>query len=370
MNYRYPLLNLVTRGHLVVKNRIGTQKFIENLDNESCKTILESLLFVQNTNECSRILQDIQESYELQNNIRTRISDRVLNNERDKVLLREAIDLDQAQQDTKDNIDTIIKYFKIGIPSMAAVYLLRIPTEERLKIFNELKLRHNDLYNVLKTQPELKKILPDESGFFNRMAKTAWTRDSKYLTTGDKNYLSKIGKFTKNSALIAAGITTAIIGIGIAYKQLFSHEARKCNGLFGKKRSICMCNAIISASEVALKKSEDSLLKCDAAKDPQECRYKMKCEIRSWTNKIEEQKRKLARLEYVNSHPYPQRDSSTKTKPILVSPTSDPFGEKQRTSKPEPVIVPEEDPVKNDLDPFANTSNETDDFKQTSNPFG
>lgn len=363
MNYKYPLLNLVTRGHLNVKNRIGTQKFIENLDNESCKTILENLLFIESPSECSRILQDIQESYELQNNIKLNVSSRVLNNERDNIILREnSGEFKQLKEDTKENIDTIIKYFKWGLPTMAGLYILRIPSAEREKVFKELKIKHNKIYEVLRQQPELRKILPEESGFFNRAAKSAWTRDSKFLNQSDKNYLSKIGKFAKNAALIAAGVTTAIIGIGIAYKQFFSQEARKCNGLFGKKRSICMCNAIISASEIALKKAENSLLQCDSAKDPQDCRYKMKCEIRSWSNKIQEQKRKLARLQAVNTQPYPQRDSNTKTGSVFVAPPSDPFAvPTQRKKKKE---------TKTNNDPFGDTLTTADDFKQTSeDPF-
>jgi hypothetical protein len=357
-------MNLVTRGHLSVKNKIGTQKFIENLDNDSCKTILENLLFIQNTNECSRILQDVQESYELQNNIKLSVSDRVLNTERDNILLREDTEYgEQDAVDLKQNIDAILKYLKYGIPAMAVVYLARIPDRERERIFQELKLKHSKAWELLRSQPELKKILPEDLGTFNRAAKSLWTRKN-YLNNNDKSYLSKIGRYGKNAALIAAGITTAIIGIGIAYKQLFSSEARKCNGLFGKKRSICMCNAIITASEVALKRAEDSLLKCDSAKDPQECRYKMKCEIRSWTNKILEQKRKLARLERVNKQPYPQKDPNVKTAPVFVAPPSDPFAEptKKQTAKKEP--------VKKDSDPFGNTVEDLNDFDQTtSDPF-
>ena len=45
MNYKHPLLNLITRGHLNVKNRVAMENFINGLDNDSCATILENLLF-------------------------------------------------------------------------------------------------------------------------------------------------------------------------------------------------------------------------------------------------------------------------------------------------------------------------------------
>jgi hypothetical protein len=133
-----------------------------------------------------------------------------------------------------------------------------------------------------------------------------------------------------------------------------------------------MCDAIIAASEIALKKSEESLMKCDSAKDPQDCRYKMRVEIRHWQNKIHEQKRKLARLQ-INSQPYPNTNTKSKPVAIPVAPPTDPFMEEKPKATPvkkqQPVVA--NTPNKTTSDPFGDTITDLDDFKQTtSNPFG
>jgi hypothetical protein len=150
---------------------------------------------------------------------------------------------------------------------------------------------------------------------------------SNTLNPADRAYLrNKLAALGKVS-LVAGGIITGIIAINVAYKQFFTAEARKCKGLFGKKRTICMCNAIIAAAEEAQKKAEQALLQCDQSNDPKECRYKMKVEIRSWMKKIEEQKRKLARLQ-VNKQAYPNgRPDKSKTSEVPVGTASDPFGD-------------------------------------------
>jgi len=379
MNYQFPLMNLVTRGHLKVRNPIGTQKFIEQLDNDSCKTILENLLFVNDSRVCTRMLEDIQESYELKNDTRHFVSEHTLNKERDKVLLKEdsddySVDAMSIGKDIADDVRSFLKYLKYAGIAGAAFALLRYPPEKRQELLKNLKEYHSKVYDMLIASPVFKKILPEEAGFSGRMAKTFWTLNKSHLKPSDKMYIHKVGHGIANAALIAAGITGAIIGINIAYKEFFSQEARQCKGKTGKNRTICMCNAIITAAEKAKAKSEDALLKCDAAKDPQECRYKLKCEIRSWMKKIEEQKRKLARLEMVNNNAYAKKPENTS--PINVSPAYAPFSEPEATqpkkkpaSKPTQQKPVPQDPIKAG-DPFANNMDiEETDPNQPHNPF-
>lgn len=371
-------MNLVTRGHLKVRNPIGTQKFIEQLDNDSCKTILENLLFVNDSRVCTRMLEDIQESYELKNDTRHFVSEHTLNKERDKVLLKEDDEYGGTPlsigKDISEDVRSFLKYLKYAGMTGAAFALLRYPPEKRQELLNNLREYHSKTYDMLRSSPILRKILPEEAGFGGRMAKTLWTFDKSHLRPTDKLYINKVGHGIANAALIAAGITSAIIGINIAYKEFFSQEARACKGVTGKKRTICMCNAIIAAAEKAKAKSEDALIKCDAAKDPQECRYKLKCEIRSWMKKIEEQKRKLARLEMVNNNVYAKKPENTS--PINVSPAYAPFSEPEATQpKQKPASKPTQqkpipqDPIKTG-DPFANNMDtEETDPNQPHNPF-
>ena len=374
MNYQFPLMNLVTRGHLKVKNPIGAQKFIEQLDNDSCQTILENLIFVTDPNLCTRMLEDVQESYELKHNIRHSVSDRTLGSERDKVLLKEdaedQFNFADANADIMQNVKTILKFLKIGLPTAAIFYIARIPKEQRDATFKNLEMADSKASQLLRSSPLFRKILPEEGGFFTRrLPKTLWTLDKSHLKPSDADYLRRLGRGVTNIALLGAGITAALVGISIAYKEFFSAEAKKCKGYTGKSRTICMCNAIIEAAEKAKAKSEDMLLKCDSAKDPQDCRYKLKCEIRSWMKKIEEQKRKLARIETINKTAYAKKPQNTT--PVKVSPAYDPFGD----TTPDPVKTKQPvkeipvDPIKSG-NPFENNSVELElDPKKPHNPF-
>jgi len=345
MNYQQPLLNLVTKGHLNVKNPIGMQKFIECLDNDSCQTILENLLFRKDASECARILDEAKEAFELATNTRIRVSESTLNNARDKILC-EDMDADQAIYDTKQDIHTVVKMLKFAGPAGVAMYLLKMKPPEREQIMGELKLRNQQAYDLIRSNPLMKQVMPENPGFISRAGNALWKFDYKnasnsptLLNRADKQYLSKIGHGVGNAALLAAGIVTGIVAINVLYKEVFSYEAKKCKGLAGKKRTICMSNAIIEGSERAKKKAEDMLVRCDAAKDPQDCRYKMKVEIRSWTRKIEEQQRKLVKLQSVNKSVYPpERPADVST--VAVNTASDPFGSDSEAI-PTPVTVPE-----------------------------
>ena len=334
MNYKYPLLNLVTRGHLNVKNRVAMENFINGLDNDSCATILENLLFNVDSRDCARKLDNLLESYEFKHHIRKNLSESTINNARDKILMEyDELDAVTDMRPAQDSVKEIIRLAKIGMfTAIAAKFALMDPKQKEM-ILKAINNKSTTVYNTIISNPILASVLPQDKGFAKNALQYLWTFGKQNnFSPSDREYLSKLGRFGKGVALVAAGITTSIIAVNIAYKQLFSAEAKKCKGLLGKKRTICMCNAIITAAEEAQKKAEENLLHCDESKDPQECRYKMKVEIRSWMKKIEEQKKKLARLE-INKQPYPtNRPDSSKTSPVPVGTASDPFAMNADTS--------------------------------------
>ena len=307
------------------------ENFINGLDNNSCAVILENLLFNVDSRDCARKLDNLLESYQFKHETRQLLSRSTIDNARDAILMKEGtsnVPDPTDFTDQKSAAQEIIRLIKIGGISLAIGKLTLMKPSERQQIIDAIGQQNKQLYSILISNPILARFLPNDVGFAGRVTKTAWTFGKQnVLNPADKQYLNSIGKFAKGTALVAAGIVTAIIGINLAYKHLFSAEARKCNGMTGKKRTICMCNAIITAAESAQKKAEESLLQCDQSNDPQECRYKMKVEIRSWMKKIEEQKRKLARLQ-VNKQPYPnERPDKSKTSDVPVGDTSDPFGD-------------------------------------------
>ena len=305
------------------------ENFINGLDNDSCATILENLLFNVDSRDCARKLDNLLETYQFKHNIRQHLSESTINNARDSVLLREGdMDILTDTRDTQEGIKDIIKFLKLGMfTAIAAKFSLMTPTQKKM-VLDQIRGYSTSAYAKLYSNPIVASVLPQDMNFFPRAMEHAWSfGKSNSLNAMDRAYLSKLGDFSKKTALVAGGIITGIIAINVAYKQFFTSEARKCKGLFGKKRTICMCNAIIAAAEEAQKKAEQALLQCDQSNNPKECRYKMKVEIRSWMKKIEEQKRKLARLQ-INKEAYPNgRPDKSKTSEVPVGTASDPFGD-------------------------------------------
>ena len=341
MNYQFPLLNLVTRGHIQVKNSIATKNFIEKLDNDSCQTILENLILINDSRLCARKLDEVMESYNLKTGNRLYVSESTLMKNRDQILENDSeerrLNLSEALGLATDNMDDVLdnvgllnkvaslkRLILSGGIAIAIYKLASMKPAERQTILTNLKNGSEGTYNLLRKNPLFKKALP-EYDTLGRTAKGLWQFDLKNnLTKGDKTwYLDRakgIGKGLGIAALVATSLVAAIAGISFAYKRWFSKEAKACKGMSGKKRTICMCNASIAAAEQAMKKAEKALLECDAAKDPQECRYKMKVEIHSWHKKIEEQKKKLIKLGRLTSSPY---GDSSDTSEVKV--TTNPF---------------------------------------------
>ena len=388
MNYQIPLMNLVERGHLRVKNVIATKNFINKIDNDTCGMILESLLYNVDSRDCARILDECMETYDLRTNNRLCVSESTLNQERDKILVQEGMedDVTQAVFDESKTVKDIVNMVKHGMIAYAVYAILRIPSEQRIVMMNDIKKFNRSAYNVLVSQPQLKKILPPDGSFFPNLTTALWTGDLKPandwlrdakgkikldasgnpipnhpLMPTDIEYLSKVKNFGKNVALVTLGVTSALIAISVIYRKFFSMEAKARKGVSGKQRTSCMCNAIIKAAEIAKKKSEEQLLQCDSAKDPEECRYKMKVEIRSWSRKIEEQQRKLAKLQIVNSNAYPvERPKDKDLSKVRIGNSSNPFDDSYNVGK-NVSELPKTSPV--DVQSFDNPD------KTLNNPF-
>ena len=311
------------------------ENFINGLDNDSCATILENLLFNVDSRDCARKLDNLLESYEFKHHIRKNLSESTINNARDKILMEyDELDAMTDMRPAQDSVREIIRLVKLGLFTAVAAKFALMDPKQKEAILKGINEKSTKIYEVIISNPILATVLPQNKAFAKNALEYAWTLGKKNnFTASDKAYLSKLGRIGKGVALVAAGVTSAIIAVNIAYKQIFSAEARKCNGMFGKKRTICMATAIITAAESAQKKAEENLLHCDEARDPQECRFKMKVEIRSWMKKIEEQKRKLAKLA-INKQPYPvNRPDKSKVTEIPVGTPSDPFAMNSDTSK-------------------------------------
>lgn len=333
MNYQFPLLNLITRGHLQVKNSIAAKNFVEKLDNESCQTILENLIVINDSRLCARKFDEVMEAYNLKIGNRICVSESVLANSRDAILesdseekrisLSEALGINNVDDalDTVGAIDKLayLKKLIMGGGVLLAIHkLAAMKPAERNRYISNLKSGSKGVYDILRKNPLFHKILP-ETDTAVRTGEGLWKMDLKNtLTDKDKKWygdtMKGAAKGVGIAALIAGSLVAAVASISFAYKRWFSFAAKSCKGLNGKKRTICMCNAIISSSEKAMQKAEKGLLECDSAKDPQECRYKMKVEIRSWHKKIEEQKRKLIKLGKVNDSPYGNQSDTTDVK--------------------------------------------------------
>ena len=341
MNYQFPLLNLITRGHIQVKNSISAKNFIEQLDNDSCQTILENLILINDSRLCARKFDEVMESYNLKTGNRLYVSESTLMKNRDLILENDSeerrLNLSEAMGFATGNADEVLdtvnvvnkinsikKLILSGGITIAIYKLAAMKPKERERILGNLKSGSKGLYDALRKNPLFRTVLPRHETL-SRTAKGLWQFDLKNnLNDTDKQWyklkFKSLGKGLGWAALIGTSLVAAIAGISLAYKRWFSKEAKLCKGMSGKKRTVCMCNASIAAAEKAMQKAEQGLMECDSAKDPQECRYKMKVEIHSWHKKIEEQKRKLIKLGKMKSSPY---GNETDTSEVKI--TTNPF---------------------------------------------
>ena len=296
MNYKYPLVNLITRGHIQVNNAQSCVNFINSLSDNAASVLYEQMLFIEDTKTCADFLNSVQESYELETGVISLPSNKTFMEQRDYILMKEDNDLTQQKDAINKDAHQILKWFKLGIPIITILKLIeKYDPQTRHQLIQNVGSMNKDLGEIL-NKSRVGSAIYSAGGVAKRMAATALTQHN-HMTSGDMDKLKKAGIGT----LIAAGVVTALMLISAAYKRYFSKEARQCKKYSGKQRTLCMIKARIAACKEAKKQAESALIECDKAKNPQDCRFKMRVEIRSWEKKKRNEEEKLSKLLRVNS---------------------------------------------------------------------
>lgn len=312
MNLKFPLLNLIARGHLPLANRTASLNFAKNLDEGPATKICFEMLKFENVKDSALFLEEAQREFlKLHNSVPVVIdNDAAFRHQRDAILLREDNNPRQGQEEYLPVDRAFIRIFKTTGPFAAVGYYITRPANQKAEIDRTLKKVYPSIYKQLQNNwlGRFMGLPKDKGEFFKRLANTALGKQkengSGYLTKKDVNTLHKffdpkIQKF-KRGALIATGIAAAIVGISLLYKRFFSEAAKQCKNLSGKARTVCMTKARIKACDAAIAEAEKNLIECSSAKNEEECIFKMKVEIRSWKKKKLIEEEKLRKLMNVN----------------------------------------------------------------------
>lgn len=306
MNYKFPLVNLITRGHVRVDNPTSCVNFINSLDNHTAQKLYEQLMYIENISMCGQFLNHVQENIELATGVRSCLSERSFMEQRDLVLMKESAEETITDAAATSEAKKLIKMIKVGIPIAVALKVLaKYDEESATKIKQKIKLMDSDVSNFLNkswiTRPVVK-----AKNFSIRFTKAALTGKKKHLKHKDIKFL----KGMRTAALVATGLAAALLAISYLYKKVFSAEARACKKYSGKERTVCMTRARIAACDSAIKKSEDALSKCDSSSNPEDCRFKMRVEVRTWSKKKRIEEERLAKLLRVSSSAFTEKKPS------------------------------------------------------------
>ncbi len=314
MNLRFPLCNLIARGHLPLANKTASLNFAKSLDEGTATRICFEMLKLDNLKESATLLEQAQNVFLMEsgNSVSTSISnDAAFRHQRDAILLREDSNDRQNQPVNIDQTRQFVNMIKTGGWVVALGWLASRTKEQKEEIMRSLKQVYPTTYNTLQNNWIGSKLgMPDDNGkFFKRLAKAGI--GMKYAPGGErglapsdarrlKNYFYPKMKKAGIATLIAGGIATALVSISLLYKRYFSAAAKECKNLSGKQRTVCMTKARIKAAEAAIKEAEKGLLECSSAKNEEDCIFKMKVEIRSWKKKKMAEEEKLRKLTNVN----------------------------------------------------------------------
>lgn len=320
MNLKFPLLNLIARGHLPLANKTASLNFAKSIDDGPATRICFEMLKFDNIKDSAMFLEEAQREFEkLNNSVSSSYSDDVkFRHQRDAILLREDSNPRQDQQIVIDPTRQFVNLFKSSGIVVAVGFLITRNPREQETILRNLKAIYPNIYKVVQNNHIGRKFLPADKGeYFKRLFNTKLlgkVKDdgSSYMTKSDitkfNKFKDKVVKNTGTGIAIAASIATAIVMISLVYKRYFSAAAKACKGLSGKTRTICMTKARIKASDAAIARAEKSLLECSSAKDEEDCIFKMKVEIRSWKKKKMAEEEKLRKLMNVNKTAFDNND--------------------------------------------------------------
>lgn len=312
MNLKFPLLNLIARGHLPLANKTASLNFAKNLDEGPATKICYEMLKFDNLKDSALFLENAQsELLKIDNSVPVIISeDASFRHQRDLILLREDSNVRQDQNVVMPPAREFVMMLKTG-GALAATgwYLSRTPAQKK-EIDSSLKSIYPNIYNKLQNTWIGRYMgMPNDKGeFYKRIAKASIgnkkANGDSWLSAADKsrmsNYFMPKAKKAGIGVLIAGGIAGAIVGISLLYKRYFSAEAKACKDLSGKQRTVCMTKARIKAAEAAIAEAEKGLLECSSAKNEEDCIFKMKVEIRAWKKKKAIEEEKLQKLTNVN----------------------------------------------------------------------
>lgn len=311
MTLKYPLVNLISRGHLPLSNQTAALNFAKNIEDEVATRICYEMMKCDDPVDAARFLEEAVKAHrEITEGVPAYFAESTsFANARDMILMREGSG--DVRTDTADGLNPYHQFMtlvKTGGTAAGIMYLLKLTKPEQETILQNLRTYNKNLYTAIADSfaGRALKLPNDEGEYFKRMFNSAVgskTRQGLSQTEREslKNFRDAVGKNVGIGVAIAAGITTAIIAISMIYKKYFSAEAKACSGVSGKARSICMTKARIKACDVAIGASKKALLECNSAKNEEDCIFKMKVEIRHWTKKKMIEEEKLKKLLNVNS---------------------------------------------------------------------
>lgn len=312
MNLKFPLLNLIARGHLPLANRTASLNFAKSLDEGPATRICFEMLKFDNIKDSALFLEEAQREFsKLENSVKISLSDDVnFRHQRDTILLREDSNPRQEQNLALSPTREFIRLLNTGGIIVAVGWYLSRTAEQKQEIDKSLKSLYPNIYNNLQNNWIGRYLgIPNDKGqFYKRLGNGIIGRKKKngssWVTPADskrvKTFFGKAAGKVGRGALIASSIAVAIAAISLLYKRYFSAAAKECSNLAGKERTICMTKARIKAAEAAISEAEKSLLECSSAKNEEDCIFKMKVEIRAWKKKKMIEEEKLRKLLNVN----------------------------------------------------------------------
>ena len=323
MTLKFPLINLISRGHLPLTNKTACLNFAKNTEDRianricfemmKCDDVYDAAKFLEEAVECYRDNAEGSRAYFAES---TSFADA-----RNMILMRESKvrnDINDAQQAT---CEKLVNIAKVGGSGAAVAYILKLSPRERETIMHNLKLYNGSIYKQIQDSFAGRALkLPTDPTFFKRLYNTVKGSADKTSGLTDieirkfKNFRNAVTKNAGIGLAIATGMVAAIASISMIYKKYFSAEAKACKAFGGKERTVCMTKARIKACDAAINASKKALLECGSAKNEEDCIFKMKVEIRSWTKKKALEEEKLRKLTNVNSSSF--EEDKRKTDPF------------------------------------------------------
>jgi len=336
MTLKFPLVNLISRGHLPLTNRTACLNFAKNIEDGPATRICYEMMKFDDEHTAAKFLEEAVEAHrDMTEGSKAYFAESVdYTTARDNILMRESRDvLNESEEKDLNDPSAMYKHaerlFTIGGPALVINYLLKMSPTQQKRMISNFALYNDTLYKAIQGFAGNPLKLPEDPSYFRRLFKYAsgYKPKADAITSYNTNYGSKFGNMASDAkeflkpgeiqslkkfnhqvlkgagwgVAIAASVTAAIVAISMLYKRFFSAEAKACSAYGGKERTVCMTKARIKACDAAIAASKKALLECGSAKNEEDCIFKMKVEIRSWGKKKALEEEKLRKLTNVNS---------------------------------------------------------------------